>query len=65
MSDVAESSPSEQRLQEGIFFWETVWYKVAEKVVAKAVEVYGLDEEQAEALRTVYLRPNLYQVKPS
>lgn len=54
-----------ERLQAGIFFWETVWYKIAEKVVAKAIEVYGLDAEQAAALREVYLRPNLYQVKPA
>ncbi len=53
----------DERLQDGIFFWETVWYKVAEKVVAKAIEVYKLDVAQAEALRSVYLRPNLYQVK--
>ncbi len=60
---MAENDTADERLQAGTFFWETVWYKVAEKVVAKAIEVYKLDVAQAEALRSVYLRPNLYQVK--
>jgi hypothetical protein len=59
-----DDNNDDERLQPGTFFWETVWYKVAEKVVAKAIEVYKLDAGQAEALRSVYLRPNLYQVKP-
>jgi hypothetical protein len=61
---MADDVAANERLQDGIFFWETVWYKIAEKVVAKAIEVYKLDAGQAEALRSVYLRPNLYQVKP-
>lgn len=59
-----DPTPGEERLEAGIFFWETVWYKVAEKVVAQAITVYGLDAGQADALRSVYLRPNLYQVRP-
>jgi hypothetical protein len=51
------------RLQDGKFFLETIWYKVATKVIEKAIEVYGLDTEQSEALREVFLRPNLYVVK--
>lgn len=50
------------RLQEGKFFLETIWYLVAEKVIAKAIDVYRLDDEQAQALREVFLRPNLYVV---
>ena len=50
------------RVQEGKFFLETVWFLVAEKVIAKAIDVYKLNEEQAQALREVFLRPNLYVV---
>lgn len=51
------------RLQDGKFFLETIWYKVAVKVIEKAIEVYRLDDEEAAALREVFLRPNLYVVK--
>ena len=39
-----------------------VWYEVAKRIVHRAVEVYGLTEEQAAALHTVFLRPNDYRV---
>ncbi len=39
-----------------------VWYEVAKSIVNRAVEVYGLTEEQAAALRTVFLRPSDYRV---
>ena len=42
-----------------------VWYEVAKGIVNRAVEVYGLTEEQAAALRTVFLRPNDYRVTSS
>jgi hypothetical protein len=48
--------------QEGLFFLETVWYSVAEKVIATAIQVYGLDERQAAALRVTFLKGNLYQI---
>lgn len=51
------------RLQDGKFFLETIWYKVAVKVIEKAIEVYRLNDEEANALREVFLRPNLYVVK--
>ncbi len=53
----------ETRLQEGKFFLETYWFRVAEKVIETAIEVYKLDEAQAAALRKVFLRPNDYQVE--
>ena len=39
-----------------------VWFEVAKGVVKRAIEVYGLTEEQAAAIRTVFLRPNDYIV---
>jgi hypothetical protein len=42
-----------------------VWFEVAKGVVKRAIEVYGLTEEQAAAIRTVFLRPNDYIVTAS
>lgn len=53
----------ESRLETGKFFLETVWYLVITKVIEKAVIVYDLDAEQADALRETFLRPNLYRVE--
>ncbi len=39
-----------------------VFYTVARKIVERVIEVTGLDEERAEALRKVYLRPNDFEV---
>lgn len=40
-----------------------VWYTFSEKLFARIVEVTGLSEEQAEALRAVVLRPNDFVVE--
>jgi hypothetical protein len=53
----------ETRLQEGKFFLETYWFRVAEQVIDLAIEVYGLDTEQGNALRKVFLRPNDFVVE--
>jgi hypothetical protein len=39
-----------------------LWYTIAQKVVEKAIQIYELDKEQANALRKVYLKPNHYIV---
>ena len=39
-----------------------VWFEVAKGVVKRAIEIYGLNEEQAAALHTVFLRANDYRV---
>jgi len=38
------------------------WFQVAQTIVEKAVRLYQLDDEQAAALRQVFLRPNHYVV---
>ena len=48
------------RTEVGLEYFRILWFSIAKKVVEKAVEVYGLDEEQASALRKVYLKPNHY-----
>ena len=40
-----------------------VWYSFSEKLFARIVEVTGLSEEQAEALRSDVLRPNDFVVQ--
>ena len=50
-------------VEEGRFFLETVWLKVAMEVIETAIRVYGLDDEQATALREVYGQPRLYTVE--
>jgi hypothetical protein len=50
------------RIQQGKDFLEVYWIQVAEKVVATAIKVYGLSKEQGDALKTVFLRPNEYEI---
>lgn len=42
-----------------------VWFEVAKGVVKRAIDIYGLTEEQAAALRTVFLRPGDYSISAS
>lgn len=39
-----------------------LWYSVAETIFQRVCEVTELNEEQREALRSVVLRPNDFQV---
>jgi hypothetical protein len=38
------------------------WYQIATRIVERAIRIYDLGDEQAEALRKVFLRPNDYIV---
>jgi hypothetical protein len=50
-------------MEEGRFFLETVWLKIAAEVVETAIRIYELDTERADALRRVFGRPALYTVE--
>ncbi len=39
-----------------------VFYTTARRILERVIEVTGLDDERAEALRKVYLRPNDFEV---
>lgn len=39
------------------------WYAIAEEIFERVCRVTDLDEEQKEALRTVALRPNDFQIE--
>ncbi len=49
--------------KEGLEMIESMWYSLAVKIVKLAIEVYHLDEEQAKALKEVFLKPNDYTVR--
>jgi hypothetical protein len=51
-------------MNEGVAFLSHVWFTVAEQVVATAIQIYGLTDEQGAALRKAFLRPNDYIVEP-
>jgi hypothetical protein len=50
-------------IEEGRFFLETVWLKIAMEVIETAIRVYSLDEEKAAALREIFGQPTLYSVR--
>lgn len=47
--------------QEGLQMIEMMWYSIAIKIVSMAIDIYKLDEEQAAALKDVFLKPNDYR----
>jgi hypothetical protein len=49
-------------IQEGIDILESTWYLLAISIVELAIKTYGLEKEQAHALREVYLKQNHYYV---
>lgn len=53
------------RIQEGATMIESIWYGVGVQIVNMAIRVYSLNEEQAKALKEVYLKPNDYSVRIS
>ena len=52
------------RMQLGQEYLKMMWYFVADRIVNKAIEFYNLDSEQADALKSVYLRAGHYSVQP-
>ncbi len=40
-----------------------VWYTVAEKIIQRVINVVELSDEQIEALKSVTLRPNDFQIQ--
>ena len=56
---MAELDPK-QKIAEQILY--DLWYSVAETIFERVCKVTELDEEQIEALRTVALRPNDFQI---
>lgn len=53
---------NDPEVQEGIDILESVWYVLAVSIVEMAIDTYKLNEDQARALRDVYLKQNNYYV---
>ena len=49
-------------VQEGVDILESIWYILAVSIVDMAITTYKLKDEQARALRDLYLKPNNYYV---
>ena len=49
-------------IKEGVEIIESIWYFMAISIVEMAIKIYGLNEEQAQALKDVYLKQNNYFV---
>jgi hypothetical protein len=54
---------ADPELKVGYAMTSFIWYNIAKKVVENAITVYECTPEQAEALRSVYLRPGDYTIK--
>ena len=53
----------DSRIQEGATMIESMWYGIGVQIVNMAIHIYNLNEEQAKALKEVYLKPNDYSVR--
>jgi len=49
-------------VKEGIDILESIWFVLAVKIVDLAIDVYKLNQEQANALKDVFLKQNNYYV---
>ena len=56
---------NEKRMRDGTNFLACVWEDVARRVIELAIEIYELNEEQADALQVAFLRRITYLVEPS
>lgn len=65
MPKKALTQPTEEEMVEKmaealLYEW---WYAIAEEIFERVCRVTDLDEEQKDALRTVALRPNDFQIE--
>jgi len=62
----AKSVPmdNDQRIAEGKRFAETIWWKLAKRIVQIAGELYAWDNDTWEEMQDMFLRPGDYSVEP-
>jgi hypothetical protein len=53
---------NDPEIQEGIDILESSWYLLAVSIIEMAIETYKLEDDQAHALRNLYLKQNNYFV---
>jgi hypothetical protein len=56
--------PPQTPLYIGTRLIETLWYAFATRIVDKAIEIYKLDEDRANALKTKILKRGEFIVEP-
>ena len=49
-------------LEVGSSFIETLWYSYACRIVDKAIDLYGLDEEKANEIKLIFLKRGDYLI---
>jgi hypothetical protein len=55
---------NDQRIAEGKRFAETIWWKLAKRIVQIAGELYAWDNDTWEEMQDMFLRPGDYSVEP-
>jgi hypothetical protein len=53
---------NERRILDGKQFAETIWWKLAKRIVEIAGELYGWDNDTWEEMQDIFLRPSNYGV---
>lgn len=53
----------DSRVQEGLELITLIWQELAFKIIDMAIQVYGLDQAQADALKDVFYKPNDYRAE--
>ncbi len=53
----------DSRIEEGVEIIQSIWYGVGVQIVNLAIKIYGLNKEQAKALKDTYLKPNDFTVR--
>jgi hypothetical protein len=54
---------NERRIRDGKQFAETIWWKLAKRIVEIAGELYGWDNDTWEEMQDKFLRPADYGVE--
>jgi hypothetical protein len=54
---------NERRILDGKQFAETIWWKLAKRIVEIAGELYGWDNDTWEEMQDIFLRPSNYGVE--
>lgn len=50
-------------MRNGSHLLQMLWYFTAQRIVETAINFHKLDEERADALRQIYLRPGDYTIR--
>ena len=56
---------NDQRILDGKQFAETIWWKLAKRIVQIAGELYAWDNDTWEEMQDIFLRPSNYSVEVS